>query len=360
MSPWAHNPSTTVSCEPVRSPARVEDAALHLYTRLRQTACASRTQVADEAGLPSDVTADGWEHLDLLGLVREVPGTQDVTAVAPDVAFMDILTKHHEQLDRHAADLERLSQAAETLNGRYRRVVAAESAGARVEIIRGDQEKRNRLLVAMNERAQLRSDSMHPGPLPPTDVLEKSLQEDAALLKRGVRVRAIYGQSATGAPRNRKYLADLATLGAEVRLAAQIPFDLLLTDRDVAYLTVAQTAGEHSAGASMVEVRGDVLISSYQALYEHCWLQAVPLRTDGQLAEGHHQRLDVQQTILRLMFNGLSDEQIGTRLGISPRTLRRHTVQIMDRLGATSRFQAGVLAAERGLLPPPGTSAAFR
>jgi DNA-binding NarL/FixJ family response regulator len=37
-------------------------------------------------------------------------------------------------------------------------------------------------------------------------------------------------------------------------------------------------------------------------------------------------------------------------MGISTRTIARHMAAIMEALGADSRFQAGVIASERGLL----------
>ena len=56
----------------------------------------------------------------------------------------------------------------------------------------------------------------------------------------------------------------------------------------------------------------------------------------------------VQVSILSGLSAGLTDEAIAGRLGISVRTCRRHVATLFQVLGATSRFQAGVLAAQRG------------
>ncbi len=59
---------------------------------------------------------------------------------------------------------------------------------------------------------------------------------------------------------------------------------------------------------------------------------------------------DRERQLLTLLTAGYTDESAATRLGISARTVRRMVSGIMSRLGARSRFQAGVKAADRGWL----------
>ncbi|WP_242513940.1 response regulator transcription factor [Streptomyces leeuwenhoekii] len=54
--------------------------------------------------------------------------------------------------------------------------------------------------------------------------------------------------------------------------------------------------------------------------------------------------------LLRLLASGLTGEGAGKRLGISVRTVRRQMAALMERLNATSRFEAGLKAAQRGWL----------
>ncbi|WP_103349454.1 helix-turn-helix transcriptional regulator [Amycolatopsis sp. CA-128772] len=54
--------------------------------------------------------------------------------------------------------------------------------------------------------------------------------------------------------------------------------------------------------------------------------------------------------ILRCLSAGLKDEQAARRLDISVRTYRRRVTALCDRLHASSRFEAGVAAARRGLV----------
>jgi DNA-binding NarL/FixJ family response regulator len=57
-----------------------------------------------------------------------------------------------------------------------------------------------------------------------------------------------------------------------------------------------------------------------------------------------------QAQTLALLAAGASDSTIARQMGVSQRTVERHVRQIMDTLGVTTRFQAGVHAARRGLL----------
>jgi DNA-binding NarL/FixJ family response regulator len=54
------------------------------------------------------------------------------------------------------------------------------------------------------------------------------------------------------------------------------------------------------------------------------------------------------------MAEGEKDEAISRRLSISVRTCRRHIADYMAQVGATSRFQAGVIAARSGHTETPG------
>ncbi|MFG2489123.1 response regulator transcription factor [Streptomyces virginiae] len=99
--------------------------------------------------------------------------------------------------------------------------------------------------------------------------------------------------------------------------------------------------------------RGSVCILD---VFERDWAQATPYATGPQAAHGVSQTM--KQTILVMLAKGLKDDTIARRLGISLRTCRRHVSELLETLGAHSRFEAGVIAERQGLLthhpaPPP-------
>ena len=55
-------------------------------------------------------------------------------------------------------------------------------------------------------------------------------------------------------------------------------------------------------------------------------------------------------TVLHLVAAGKADKEIATVLGISPRTVHKHLANILDKMGAASRTEAGVRALREGLL----------
>ena len=57
-----------------------------------------------------------------------------------------------------------------------------------------------------------------------------------------------------------------------------------------------------------------------------------------------------EHEVLELVSEGLSNRDVATRLGISRHTAKFHVNAILDKLGATTRTEAVVLAARSGLL----------
>lgn len=61
-----------------------------------------------------------------------------------------------------------------------------------------------------------------------------------------------------------------------------------------------------------------------------------------------------QRDILRLVADGLTDRQIGLRLGIHHDTARSHVSSIRTALGASNRAHAVWIAVQHGVLPVEG------
>jgi DNA-binding NarL/FixJ family response regulator len=59
---------------------------------------------------------------------------------------------------------------------------------------------------------------------------------------------------------------------------------------------------------------------------------------------------DREVEVLRLLAKGCSNRETGDRLGIAENTVRIHVSRILDKLGATDRTQAVLIALQRGLV----------
>ncbi|MCZ7458822.1 helix-turn-helix domain-containing protein [Streptomyces sp. WMMC940] len=86
------------------------------------------------------------------------------------------------------------------------------------------------------------------------------------------------------------------------------------------------------------------------ALFERTGRQGKPLgesAADAAAVTGHSLTAP-ERTVLDVLTAGLTDEAIARRLVVSVRTTRCVTADLMQRLGARSRFEAGVLATGEG------------
>ncbi|MBK1789077.1 helix-turn-helix transcriptional regulator [Prauserella cavernicola] len=161
-------------------------------------------------------------------------------------------------------------------------------------------------------------------------------------LRRGVRYRVLLPDRARTAPVLAARLGALALAGAEVRTMPEVPMAALVIDGELAVLP----SGKGESGVALFQLPS--VVNTSVELFERVWPSAVPLAAgevpaDGELGER-------ERELLSLLSAGCTDESAAARLGISVRTVRRMVSTIMSKLGARSRFQAGVKAADRGWL----------
>lgn len=155
-------------------------------------------------------------------------------------------------------------------------------------------------------------------------------------LRRGVHYRVLVPDQARSAHWISARLRELARAGADVRTAAKVPMDALVVDRSVTLLPSA-------SGVAAFDLAS--ITTTTIELFERVWSSAVPFAAvPGQDVTAREREL------LTLLFAGCTDEAAAARLKVSVRTVRRTVSQLMDRLGARSRFQAGAKAADRGWL----------
>lgn len=169
--------------------------------------------------------------------------------------------------------------------------------------------------------------------------------EQAARMQAGVRYRTVFDQGLLDDPAVVARIRRDAAAGEQGRVLADLPLKLIVADRSLALLPLMDEVHDEQPAALLI--RTSVLVDSLVELFEALWRVASPLRLDlGDSAlEGEEQEL---RTVVGLLAAGLTDARIAHSLGVSERTVRRKIAAALDELGATTRFQAGMRAHERG------------
>jgi DNA-binding CsgD family transcriptional regulator len=161
-------------------------------------------------------------------------------------------------------------------------------------------------------------------------------------LRRGVRYRVLVPDPARTAPRLATQLGTLALAGAATRTVPEVPTDALVIDGTVAVLPV----GADGTGTAVFRLPS--VITTTVGLFERVWAGGIAL-LPADLPEAA-ELCPRELKLLSLLFSGTTDKAAAATLDVSVRTVRRMVRDLMNRLGARSRFQAGAKAAERGWL----------
>jgi DNA-binding CsgD family transcriptional regulator len=157
-----------------------------------------------------------------------------------------------------------------------------------------------------------------------------------------VRCRSIYEASAMDDPVARRIIRTCVQAGEQARLLPRVPMKLKVADRTTAMLPLTATG---TAGALVV--RAPVIIAALREYFEMLWGRATPLNASHPIP-GADRLTPARQKVLELMAEGLHDDAIARRAGLSTTTVRRHITAIMHRLDVTSRFAARAAAQRRG------------
>lgn len=166
--------------------------------------------------------------------------------------------------------------------------------------------------------------------------------EMTRLAERRVQVFSIGHDSARRKPESLHYLQTLQTTGARVRTVPAITTWTVIFD-SVAAL-VPDEPERPDSGA--VVIHGVGVVRLLRVLFDHLWWNGVDLTQ--QLPSGPGGLRPAETELLKLLAEGMTDQAAARRLGVSLRTVRRWASELSARLGASSRFQAGMLAKVKG------------
>jgi DNA-binding CsgD family transcriptional regulator len=275
-----------------------------------------------------------------LSLVRRRPGGRLFVPGNPEVTLDAMLSLEQAELSRRErqllearAELSRLVHSGDQDRGPVREVRRLSDSRQIVEV-----------LQELADRCYQELFSIVPGAPVQESQLPAALRHELALLDRGVRYRLLYAREQLESRAMRQHMRALSRHGGEVRIADTLPHRLVVFDRAVSFLPV----DPHRPEVGALVVREPAIIANLVMFFESLWANAVDL--DQAIDSRAPAASDFDRAVLMLMSSGVKDEAAARQLNVSDRTYRRHVADILTRLGASSRFQAGVEAVRRGWL----------
>lgn len=336
------------------------ERVLALYQELRQRGVSNLDEVFDELKLPLEEYEQQRAELIALGLIVPTStthatradlqagtwesGPDAVAVVDPEIALLRMLQQERERLREHLDESDRAYSTLEALVGRFLRPGSLNGSEVEVELL-SDYRRIQQALEDITDVIQHNLASMHVTALV-REVADRVLSRDLRQIENGVRIRAIYHQRITASPEAAEMLRRRVEVGVEIRLSPAVPMNMIIADQQFAVLPVHRE--DRAAGAILA--RGPALVRSYLALYEHCWHTATPYGDDVAAERGGDGLSEQQRAALKMLASGMKDEKIARSLGVSLRTVSRMLSEVMQELGASSRFEAGVRAYRLGWL----------
>jgi sugar-specific transcriptional regulator TrmB len=171
--------------------------------------------------------------------------------------------------------------------------------------------------------------------------LANVLENEKALLGRGVRILTLYQHSARRSTATREYVAALSPLGAEVRTQDEFFNRIIVVDRRTAIIPAPDDLG------SALAIHEPTIVAYLVDVFMRSWERARPF-TSQEASVIKHIAGEQRAMTMRMLIEGHSDPVSAKRLGVSPRTYAGYVADLKDEFDAETRFQLGYTIGKLG------------
>jgi transcriptional regulator with XRE-family HTH domain len=304
-----------------------------VYRMLLRRDGATDTRISSALGLSASATRKALASLEKNGFATHSPEhVRRYFAAPPDLAIEALMLRRQEQARSTIAELR---ESAKTTRGTRREesIVEILSREAAAQVFAQIIQSAEHDILGLERPPVLVSSNDAPD--------EMQLK----LLARGVRFRSITDSSMLNAPGTLNRLRLATQAGEQYRVYPKLPFKLIVVDHRIGLIPLNLARPDGPA----LLVRSSSLLVALCEMFEMLWRSSVPFSLDEAVThdDAPSQRTSARiDALLPMLVSGLNDKTIELELGVSQRTLTRRIVDLMKRLGATTRFQAGWLAAQ--------------
>lgn len=258
----------------------------------------------------------------------------------PEQAIEALIAREEEMLSERR---RRLSAQREGVGDLVRTFVAArqteEPSGSIERLVDGSAVRAR--LYELEKLTTQTCWSMRPSSAPSVQSLDSARRLDQESMSRGVGMRWIVSATSLADQAYRDYLSERVADGGEVRVHPAPPMAMILLDETVSVIPDGDQGGA-------VILHGAALSLPVRRLFDEAWSTSAPLGEWLAVGAEMDSRQLRSRQVVTMMAQGMTDEAIARRLGVSVRTVGRLISTATDALGATGRFQAGVLAVQKG------------
>ncbi|MCS5719359.1 helix-turn-helix transcriptional regulator [Herbiconiux sp. CPCC 205763] len=343
----------------------VTELGERIYREVVADSTTSIQNAARSFGLSDDRAMAELETLRSLGLVNRLAVDGEYSAVDPRFAIRVLA-------DRTADQLNRIRDAVPQLAATFDDAQRSQADPSLSRIVSGADE-----VGGWYNRLEHQAGFEFLAFDRPPYVLATSNPLEEVVLGRGVVWRAVYAAASLDEESAFDDLRRLVAIGEEARVTTDLPVKMAIADRRIALVSLVMSG---SAPVALV-TEAEPLVNALIELFDSHWRRAVPIPTERSELETMTQHrmhrpsslggrdaadagaptaagatgaqtfrpaTDAERALLALFSTGLKDEMIARQLGVSARTVRRRSRELLHELGAANRFQAGAEAARRG------------
>lgn len=300
--------------------------------------------LSERLGLAEQQVRAGMDELVRFTLARESrdhPGS--LRTVSPGIALSTLLRRQERELAQRQQELADQKVAVSLAVAEYADLQTKHPDSDSQRLIGLDAVQAQ--LETLAHELTTECLSIMPGGGQSQASLDASRPLDQEAMGHGISLLTLYQDSVRNDPATYSYAQWVTDHGGEVRTAPILPPRMLIFDRRVTLVPIDPDNTKLGALCT----REPAIVASLVAIFEQAWHTAVPLGASAS-PDTDTGLTGLERKLLTLLGSGLTDDAAGSRLGISARSVRRQMAALMERLGATSRFEAGLKAAQRGWL----------
>jgi DNA-binding CsgD family transcriptional regulator/DNA-binding MarR family transcriptional regulator len=321
----------------------IPESEAKVYEALIPQGQATIGGLADRTSLPPARVTRALTALVGRGLVTRTPGRPArYAAVAPSLAGSVLIARREHELGRLQEHLHKLDEA-------FHAERAARHRDQSIEIIEGAARVYRAFVeIQRSARFEVRSFDKPPYFVPPGEHGDEgpNLEEREHLSAGRVGYRVVYDPESVALPGRMDNILEGIRKGERARTGPTLPVKLVISDESVA---IVSSAADHENEIAYV-LHPSSLLDLTSGVFEAMWDRATPITRTEPLVPDDDSFGPQERRLLALLASGATDAVIARTFGWSVRTVQRHLHDLLERLGARTRFQAGMEAVRRGWL----------